>query len=70
MRSRRVKTIFEYLEVVAGLQRVSQLWFREVASPEHKLVPGLMWRNHVEREGNYVQSFLVSYRAASESKSC
>jgi hypothetical protein len=63
MRSRRVETIFEYLEIVASLQHVGQLWFRGVASAEYSLVPGLIRRNQVEQEGSYVQNFLVAFRA-------
>jgi hypothetical protein len=63
MRTRKVKTIFEYLEVVAKLQGMGKLWFRGVASADYKLVPGLIWRDHMKQEGSYVHNFLVAFRA-------
>ena len=62
--STRVDSIFEYLEVVARLQQGGlRLWFRGVASLEYELVPGLIWMNEQQWEGNYVHHFLVSYRS-------
>lgn len=59
-----VEDIFEYLKTVTSLQSGGlTLWFRGVANPDHHLVPGLVWRNEMERERNYVHAFLVSYRA-------
>jgi hypothetical protein len=63
MRFRRVDTIFEYLEHVSTIQRDHHLWFRGVASADYRLVPGLIRRDQVGLEGNYVQEFLVAFRA-------
>ena len=64
VRTKKVETIFEFLQLVSGLQTSGMpLWFRGVSNPLFELVPGLIWRKDVEFESNYVHAFLVNFKA-------
>jgi hypothetical protein len=64
MNTTTANTIYEYLEIVSTLSQGGvELWYRGSSSIEYGLVPGLIWRDQVDWERNFVHKFLVRYKA-------
>lgn len=63
MNTKEVNSIFEFLEFINSITPYRDLWFRGVSKFEYGLLPGLMWRNDLEYESNYIHKFLVGYQA-------
>lgn len=63
MNTREVNSIFEFLEAANYVTPYCDLWFRGASKFEYGLLPGLVWRNDLEFESNYINKFLVGYQA-------
>lgn len=64
-----INNVAEYVNYVESLTNRASLWFRGVATEEHKPVPGLVWRNAQHLESSLEHGFLVSYKSYLQSGS-
>ncbi|PTB31282.1 FRG domain-containing protein [Photobacterium phosphoreum] len=58
-----IESVSEFVDYIEGLDRKNELWFRGVASEDHKPVPGIIWRDIQSKEGALEHSFLVSFKS-------
>ncbi|HDZ09314.1 FRG domain-containing protein [Pseudohongiella sp.] len=63
MNTREVQSIFELLELINKVTPYCDLWFRGSSRLDFGLVPGLIWRNDLNFESNYISKFLVGYQS-------
>ncbi|TOI76077.1 FRG domain-containing protein, partial [Vibrio parahaemolyticus] len=64
-----ISNVAEYVSYIESIENRTSLWFRGVATEEHKPIPGLLWRNVQHRESSLEHGFLVSYKSYLQSES-
>lgn len=63
MNTKEVYSAFEFLELINTVTPYCDLWFRGASKIEYGLLPGLVWRDDLKYESNYISKFLIGYQA-------
>ena len=56
-------SIFDVVKRLHYITPIKDFWFRGSSNIDYGLLPGIIWREAMDREGTYVHNFLVRYQA-------